>query len=99
MKIQIDPNGVWYYGAPEKLTVLRAGSTITQWCALAEAFAHKPSALFYEDDGRIVHNGVQPGSLYEIDKPVQIGTDAVRNWRGILDCAVISFARGYRGFP
>lgn len=76
MKILIDPNGVWCHGSPEKLTELRAGSTITQWCALAEAFAHKPSALFYEDDGRIVHNGVQPGSLYEIDEPIQIGTDA-----------------------
>ena len=99
MKILIDPNGVWCHVSPEKITELRAGSTITQWCALAEAFAHKPSALFYEDDGRIAHNGVQPSSLYEIDKPVQIGTDAARNWRGIPDCAVISFARGYRGFP
>lgn len=76
MKIQIDPDGVWYYGAPEKLTELRAGSMITQWCALAEAFVHKPSTLPHEDDGRIVHNDVQPGSLYEIDKPIQIGTDA-----------------------
>ena len=76
MKILIDSNGIWYYGAPKKLTELRAGSTITQWCALAEAFAHKPSALSYEDDGRIVHNGVQAGSLYEIDKPIHIGTDA-----------------------
>lgn len=30
MKIQIDPNGIWYYGAPEKLTVLRTGSMIIQ---------------------------------------------------------------------
>lgn len=30
MKIQIDANGVWYYGAPKKLTVLRTGSMIIQ---------------------------------------------------------------------
>lgn len=85
MKILIDPNGVWYHGSPEDFTELRAGSTITQWRALAEAFAHKPSALFYEDDGRIVHNGVQPGFLYEIDEPVQIGTDAQQHPHSTMD--------------
>ena len=45
MKFQLTENGVWYHGSPERFTLLRAGSTITQWRALAEAFSHKPQAV------------------------------------------------------
>ncbi|NLS79196.1 MAG: hypothetical protein GXY76_18260 [Chloroflexi bacterium] len=56
----------WYHGSPLELTILRAGSTITQDRALASAFSHKPTLLCIEDDGTIRHNGTQPGILYRI---------------------------------
>ncbi len=30
MKIEIQPNGIWYHGSNKKFSKLRAGSTITQ---------------------------------------------------------------------
>ena len=47
MTIEITPEGLWYHGSPMLLSELRAGSTITQWRALAEAFSHKPHRLCY----------------------------------------------------
>ena len=75
MEIKIDPNGLWYHGSNVLIDVLRTGSTITQWRALAEAFSHKPTALGYEDDGTITHNGTEPGYLYVIDEPITAGGD------------------------
>lgn len=40
MKIDIQAGGIWYHGSNALFTELRAGSTITQWKALAEAFSH-----------------------------------------------------------
>ena len=53
MKLTIDPNGTWYHGSNRVFTELRAGSTVTQWRELAEAFSHKPTGLGYDDDGVI----------------------------------------------
>lgn len=75
MKILVDENGLWYHGSNQKFDVLRIGSTVTQWAALAEAFSHKPSALSYEDNGTIWHNGTERGFLYIIDEPICVGKD------------------------
>ena len=50
MKLEIEPNGVWYHGSNVMFEVLRKGSTVTQWRALAEAFSHKPTELGYDDN-------------------------------------------------
>lgn len=85
MKIQIDPNGTWYHGSNVLFDVLRTGSTVTQWRALAEAFSHKPTALGYEDDGTITHNGTEPGFLYVIDEPITVGADIYPHPRTTMD--------------
>ena len=85
MKIIIDPEGVWYHGSDKLFTELQAGSTITQWRALAAAFSHQPSRLCYEDDGAITHNGVCRGYLYAIDEPVTVGVDICQHPRTTMD--------------
>lgn len=75
MKLIIDEKGVWYHGSNVKFDILREGSTITQWKALAEAFSHKPSCLSYDDDGLIEHNGTEEGYLYIIDEEIALGAD------------------------
>ena len=85
MKIEIQPDGVWYHGSNRIFSELRAGSTVTQWRALAEAFSHKPSGLGYDDDGVIMHNGTEKGYLYVIDEPVAIGVDIYQHPRTTMD--------------
>jgi len=66
-----DYSAPWYHGSPEKLTVLRKGSWVTQFKELAKAFSHKPSLISFGDDNRTVkHNGQQPGFLYMISEVV-----------------------------
>jgi quercetin dioxygenase-like cupin family protein len=57
---------VWYHGSPYRLSVLRAGSTVTRDRYLAEAFSHKPAIVSMDDDGAIRHNGVAAGYLYRV---------------------------------
>jgi hypothetical protein len=85
MTIEIIPEGLWYHGSPMLLSELRAGSTITQWRALAEAFSHKPHRLCYDDRGRIEHDGQEKGYLYVIDEPVEIGQDIYPHPRSTMD--------------
>lgn len=85
MKIEIQPNGIWYHGSNKKFSKLRAGSTITQWKELAEAFSHKPSSLCYDDNGEIIHNGTKKGYLYIIDEPITIGIDIYQHPRTTMD--------------
>lgn len=85
MDIKIDPNGTWYHGSPMEFSELRAGSTITQWKELAEAFSHKPSMLGYDDDGVITHNGTAKGYLYVIDEPVEVGRELSPHPRTTMD--------------
>ena len=85
MKIEILKDGVWYHGSDKIFSELRTGSTITQWRELAEAFSHKPSALGYDDDGVIRHNGTAKGYLYVIDEPVEIGKDIYQHPRTTMD--------------
>ncbi len=75
MKIEIKPEGPWFHGSNKIFSELKAGSTVTQWEKLAEAFSHQPTMLSYDDDGTIIHNGTQKGYLYRIDEPVEIGKD------------------------
>ena len=65
----------WYHGSPLVLTLLHAGSTITQNRRLAEVFSHKPSIVSVLNDGTIQHDGTAPGYLYRIAK--EIGPDDV----------------------
>ena len=85
LKIEIISNGIWYHGSNMLFTELKAGSTITQWRELAEAFSHKPSMLGYDDDGVIVHNGVEKGYLYIIDEPIMVGADVYPHPRTTMD--------------
>lgn len=85
MNIPFQPDGVWYHGSNALFYELREGSTITQWRELAEAFSHKPSALSYEDDGSITHNGTEKGYLYTIDEPVKVGVDCCQHPRTAMD--------------
>lgn len=57
----------WWHGSPYQLTYLLAGSTITQNRLLAEVFSHKPAIISVEDDGRIRHNGILNGYLYQVE--------------------------------
>jgi len=85
MKIEIREDGIWYHGSNEKFEILRAGSTITQWQELAEAFSHKPSGLGYDDEGNIEHNGTEPGYLYVIDEQIRVGEDIYQHPRTTMD--------------
>jgi len=85
MNIELQPSGAWYHGSNQRFNVLREGSTVTQWKALAEAFSHKPSTLCYDDEGNILHNGREHGYLYIIDEPVSIETDVYPHPRSAMD--------------
>ena len=85
MQINVEADAPWYHGSNLKLTELRAGSTITQWRELAEAFSHKPTSLCYDDDGTITHNGAEKGYLYVIDEPVVIGQDIYQHPRTAMN--------------
>lgn len=85
MKIEINSNGTWYHGSNKRFEILKAGSTITQWKELAEAFSHKPSGLGYDDDGAIWHNGTEKGYLYIIDEAIVIGKDVYQHPTTTMD--------------
>lgn len=85
MKIEIKENGPWFHGSNTKFDMLKEGSTITQWQALAEAFSHKPSRLGYDNDGKIVHDGTEYGYLYIIDEPIKVGIDIYQHPRTSMD--------------
>ncbi|HAD81974.1 MAG: hypothetical protein A2509_01315 [Candidatus Edwardsbacteria bacterium RIFOXYD12_FULL_50_11] len=42
---QIGSDKPWYHGSPQKLTRLKAGSTITQQFEIARIFSHKPAVV------------------------------------------------------
>ena len=56
----------WFHGSPLELTVLRAGSTITQDVDLARIFSHRPRVVARDDTGKLWHNGSGSGWLYEV---------------------------------
>lgn len=68
----------WFHGSPNRLDVLRPGSTITQDEDLARIFSHKPQTVLLEDDPallaagaeRLRHTGSLPGFLHAVDEPV-----------------------------
>ena len=65
----------WYHGSQQKLTKLRAGSSITQNKNVAKAFSHSPSLLTQSEGGTVKHDGVTPGYLYTVAD--EIGPDDV----------------------
>ncbi len=85
MNIEIIENGKWFHGSNQKFAVLKKGSTITQWQALAEAFSHKPRGLSYEDNGIIKHNGTEYGYLYVIDESIVVGIDIYPHPKSSMD--------------
>lgn len=60
----------WFHGSQQRITVLRAGSSITQEIAIARIFSHRPSLVSQFGDGRIKHDGSTPGYLYIVDEPI-----------------------------
>lgn len=85
MLIEIKTDGIWFHGSNILFSELREGSTITQWRELAEAFSHQPTALSYDDNGKISHNGKEKGYLYIIDEPVEIGKDIYQHPQTTMD--------------
>lgn len=85
MVIEINHGGTWYHGSNRIFDILEAGSTITQWKQLAEAFSHKPKILCYDDEGTIEHNGTEYGYLYIIDEPIEVGIDIVQHPNSSMD--------------
>lgn len=85
MKIEIQPDGIWYHGSNMIFSELKENSTITQWKELAEAFSHQPSELGYDDNSVITHNGTEKGYLYIIDEPIIVGVDIYRHPRTTMD--------------
>ena len=85
MKIDINPDGIWYHGSNCVFTELRENSTVTPWRGLAEAFSHQPSRLNYDDNGVISHNGKENGYLYIIDEPVTVDVDIYQHPRTTMD--------------
>jgi len=65
-----DAASPWYHGSPQRLRLLRAGSTVTRDRHLAEVFSHKPTLVCLEDDGTIRHDGREHGWLHVIDEPL-----------------------------
>ena len=41
--------------------------------------------LGYDDDGSIVHNGLESGYLYVIDEPIEVGIDIYQHPRTTMD--------------
>lgn len=85
MRMEICPDGIWYHGSNLLFDTLLAGSTITQWRALAEAFSHKPTLLCYDEAGAILHNGTEKGYLYQIDEKLIPGQDIIQHPRTTMD--------------
>lgn len=65
----------WYHGSPEKLTTLKAGSSITPFMEVAKAYSHKPERLelsVAEDTEKkqihieVKHDGIRPGYIYQV---------------------------------
>ena len=66
-------DGAWFHGSPERLSVLRVGSTVTRSRPIAEAFSHRPTCLGYSLEAQgpqLCHNGALPGYLYVIAEEV-----------------------------
>ena len=73
--------GTWYHGSQQRLTKLRAGSSITQNRDVAKAFSHRPSLMSMTqpeegEEWRVRHNGTTPGYLYAVTE--EIGDSDVR---------------------
>ena len=78
----VDYRCTWYHGSQQRLTQLRAGSSITQNRDVAKAFSHRPSkvAMSYGGDGepgihdwKVRHDGFTPGFLYVVSDEVGPG--------------------------
>jgi len=66
----IDYTKPWFHGSPQRLSVLRSGSTITQDEELARAFSHEPTLVSVSDKGAIKHDGKKAGFLYRVAEDV-----------------------------
>jgi esterase/lipase len=60
----------WFHGSPQRLSVLRKGSTITQDEELARVFSHEPTLVSVSDKGTIKHDGKKSGFLYRVTEDV-----------------------------
>ncbi|MCD4709111.1 MAG: hypothetical protein K8S62_15420 [Candidatus Sabulitectum sp.] len=67
--------GEWYHGSPERLSIIRPGSTITRNRTLAMAFSHKPNhvcieVMVNEESGlraiTLKQDGTRKGYLYHV---------------------------------
>ena len=73
-----DDGSPWYHGSQQRLTRLRAGSSITQNRDVAKAFSHRPSHVTMSQSGEdkewsVLHDGATPGYLYAVSEEVRSG--------------------------
>ena len=73
-----DDGNPWYHGSQQRLTRLRAGSSITQNRDVAKAFSHRPSHVTMSQSGEdkewsVLHDGATPGYLYAVSEGVRSG--------------------------
>lgn len=66
-----DDGRPWYHGSQQALTVLRAGSSISQNRDIARIFSHRPALLSMQEDGSLKHDGTAPGYLYRVAEAVK----------------------------
>ncbi len=60
----------WFHGSPQRFSILRKGSTITQEEELARVFSHEPTLVNVSDNGIIKHDGKKSGFLYRITEDI-----------------------------
>lgn len=68
--VEWDEEHPWFHGSQQRLSSLRAGSSITQQIAIARVFSHRPSLVSQLGDGWIKHDGSTPGYLYVVDEAI-----------------------------
>ena len=73
-----DGGSPWYHGSQQRLTTLRAGSSVTQNSDVAKAFSHRPSlmSMTQPEEGEqwsVRHDGTTPGYLYVVAEEIGAG--------------------------
>lgn len=66
-----DDGRPWYHGSQQALTVLRAGSSISQNKDIARIFSHRPTMISLAEDGSLKHDGTAHGYLYRVVEAVK----------------------------
>ena len=58
----------WYHGTQQELSVIRAGSSITQDRSIAKVFSHRPTLVSF--GLHLKHDGCAVGFLHLVDEEI-----------------------------